>query len=82
MARRIPPSPPFGLPKAVMIHPLDNGRSVGQLLAQTQTSDVVDAHLVVSTVRLGQDIVTGDPDDLTILSTVLGRTSPTIHAWP
>jgi predicted nucleic acid-binding protein len=68
--------------KTILIHPLDDGRPVGQLLAQTRTSDVVDAHLVITAVRLGQDILTGDPDDLTRLSAVLGPASPTIHAWP
>ncbi len=27
-------------------------------------------------------ILTGDPDDLTTLSTVLGPVSPTVHTWP
>lgn len=68
--------------KAITIHPLDDGRSVGQLIAQTSTSDVVDAHLVITAVRLGHDILTGDPEDLTTLGTVLGPASPTVHAWP
>ena len=68
--------------KTITIHPLDDGRPVGQLLAQTQTTDVVDAHLVITAVRLGDDILTGDPDDLTTLSAALGPASPTIHTWP
>ena len=68
--------------KTITIHPLDDGRPVGQLLAQTTTSDVVDAHLVITAVRLGDDILTGDPDDLTTLSAVLGPASPAVHAWP
>ena len=68
--------------KTITIHSLDDGRSVGKLLAQTETSDVVDAHVVITAVRLGQDILTGDPDDLTTLSAVLGPASPTVHAWP
>lgn len=68
--------------KTITIHPLDDGRPVGQLLAQTRTSDVVDAHLVITAVRLGDDVLTGDPDDLTILSAVLGPASPTVHSWP
>ncbi len=68
--------------KTIMIHSLDDGRPVGQLLAQTRTSDVVDAHLVITAVRLGDDILTGDPDDLAILSAALGPASPTIHSWP
>lgn len=68
--------------KTITIHPLDDGRPVGLLLAQTKTPDVVDAHLVITAVRLGDDILTGDPDDLTTLSAALGPASPTIHAWP
>ncbi|MCP4962728.1 MAG: type II toxin-antitoxin system VapC family toxin [Actinomycetia bacterium] len=66
--------------KTITIHPLDDGRPVGRLLAQTGTSDVVDAHLVIAAVRLGHDILTGDPGDLATLSTVLGPASPTVHA--
>ncbi|MCP3938834.1 MAG: hypothetical protein GY708_26090, partial [Actinomycetia bacterium] len=68
--------------KAITIHPLDDGRSVGLLIAQTSTSDVVDAHLVITIVHLGHDILTGDAEDLTTLSTVLGPASPTVHASP
>ena len=68
--------------KTIVIHPLDDGRPVGQLLAQTNTSDVVDAHVVITAVRLGHDILTGDPDDLTTLSAVLGPAAPTVHSWP
>ncbi len=68
--------------KTITIHPLDDGRPVGQLLAQTGTSDVVDAHLVITALRLGHDILTGDPADLTTLMSVLGPASPTVHAWP
>jgi hypothetical protein len=68
--------------KTITLHPLDDGRPVGQLLAQTRTSDVVDAHLVITALRLGHDILTGDPDDLTKLSTALGPAAPTIHTWP
>ncbi len=68
--------------KTISIHPLDDGRPVGQLLAQTQTADVVDAHLVITALRLGDDILTGDPDDLATLSAVLGPATPAVHAWP
>ena len=68
--------------KTIVIHPLDDGRSVGHLLAQTKTSDVVDAHVVITALRLGHDIPTGDPGDLRTLSAVLGRAAPTIHSWP
>ncbi len=68
--------------KTITVHPLADGRPVGQLLAKTNTSDVVDAHLVITAVRLGHDILTGDPDDLTTLTSILGPASPTVHAWP
>jgi len=71
-----------GFLKTITIHPLDDGRAIGQLLAQSGTSDVVDAHLVITAVRLGRDILTGDPDDLTALASPLGPASPTVHAWP
>ena len=68
--------------KTITIHPLDDGRPVGQLLAQTNASDVVDAHLVICAVRLGHDILTGDPGDLAILTAVLGPAAPTVYSWP
>jgi predicted Zn-dependent protease len=68
--------------KTITVHPLDDGRSVGQLLARARTSDVVDAHLVIVAVRLGRDILTGDLDDLAKLAALLGPASPNLHAWP
>lgn len=68
--------------KTISVHPFDDGRSVGRLLGRTGTSDVVDAHLVICAIRLGQDILTGDPDDLTRLTAPLGPAAPTIHTWP
>lgn len=68
--------------KAVTIHPLDDGRALGQLLALGPTSDVVDAHLVMVAVRLNDSILTGDPDDLNPIAESLGSTGPTIHSWP
>jgi predicted Zn-dependent protease len=68
--------------KTITVHPLDDGRPVGQLLGQAGTSDVVDAHLVITALRLGHDILTGDPGDLTTLTAVLGPASPTVHPWP
>lgn len=68
--------------KTITIHPLDDGRPVGLLLAETRTSDVVDAHLVITAVRIGHDILTGDPADLTALSATLGPAAPTVHPWP
>jgi hypothetical protein len=68
--------------QTITIHPLDDGRPVGQLLAQTRTSDVVDAHLIITAVRLRDGVLTGDPDDLRALAEALGPAAPTIHTWP
>ena len=38
--------------------------SVGLLLAETATADIVDAHVAVCARRAKQAVVTGDPDDL------------------
>lgn len=65
----------------VTTHPLRNGRVVGELLAKAQTSDVVDAHLAVAAHQHGLSIVTGDPEDLTLLANLL-PSKPTVHAWP
>ena len=68
--------------KTVTVHSLDDGPSVGRLLAVSQSSDVVDGHLVHLALRLGDDILTGDPDDLTKLVAVLGPAGPRVHPWP
>lgn len=68
--------------KTITIHPLDDGRPVGQLIAQTRAADVVDAHLVLTAVRIGHDILTGDPNDLAALGATLGPAAPTVHSWP
>lgn len=67
---------------AITVHPFDDGRPVGRLLAQARTADVVDAHLVICAVQLGHDILTGDPDDIATLATVFGPAAPTVHTWP
>ena len=71
-----------GFLNAITVHSFDDGRPVGRLLAQTDTTDVVDAHLVLCAVRLGHDILTGDPDDIAALSAFLGPAAPTVHTWP
>ena len=68
--------------KRLRIHPFDNGIAVGRLLAETDTSDVVDAHLVLTAARLGDAVLTGDTDDLSLLASPLGPVAPTVHAWP
>ena len=68
--------------KTITIHPFEDGRPVGRLLAQTDASDVIDSHLVIIAVRLGHDILTGDPHDIATLTAVLGPAAPTVHTWP
>ena len=68
--------------KAITVHPFDDGRPIGLLLAQSMISDVVDAHLVVCAVRLGHDILTGDPGDIATLTAIFGPAAPVVHTWP
>lgn len=51
---------------------------VGALLARSSTTDVVDAHLALLASRTGAAVVTGDPDDLRLLSTSLRPRFPVI----
>ncbi|CAN5160418.1 hypothetical protein BH23ACT9_BH23ACT9_28060 [soil metagenome] len=67
--------------KGVEIHPLDDGRAVGSLLALSGGSDVTDAHVVLLAVSLTQRILTGDPDDLRALAAPLGRSRPDVLHW-
>jgi hypothetical protein len=66
----------------VTVHALDDGPSTGRLLALSGSPDVVDGHLVLLAVRLQDDILTGDVDDLTRLGAPLGPAAPRIHPWP
>lgn len=50
------------------IHPLDESVTIGRRLAETKTSDVVDAHLVIIAESLGTFILTGDPSDMSRLN--------------
>lgn len=68
--------------KSVEVHPLDDGPSVGRLLAAAGTADVVDAHLVLLATSLGEPVLTGDPDDLGRLAAALGPGAPTVRPWP
>lgn len=68
--------------KTVTVHSFDDGRAVGQILGHAETSDVVDAHLVVLAVRLNDAVLTGDPDDLNEIADCIGQAAPIIHPWP
>ena len=50
------------------IHPFDESVSVGLRLADSETSDVVDAHLTVVAEGLGTFILTTDHEDMTRLN--------------
>lgn len=58
----------------IEVRPLDEalGRAAGLLLAATGLSDVVDAGVVLLAAD-GDEIVTGDPDDLAALAAAWGR---------
>lgn len=68
--------------KSTEILPFDDGRFVGRLLAAAGGSDVVDAHVVAMALRFGDDVLTGDVDDLTTIAAPLGPSAPTVHPWP
>ena len=55
---------------------------VGELLRRSQTSDVVDAHLVALALRLLDSILTADTPDFSALTSHLGPRAPLIHHWP
>ncbi|MBK6670650.1 MAG: hypothetical protein KA129_04655 [Microthrixaceae bacterium] len=67
--------------KAITVHPFDDGRLVGHLLARSGTSDVVDAHLVVCASRIGHDILTSDAGDIAHLVAAFGPDAPAVHSW-
>ncbi len=46
----------------------EEARLVGLLLARAKDKDVVDAHVVVCALRLGQVVLSSDPDDLRSLA--------------
>jgi hypothetical protein len=55
--------------EGIEVHPLDDelGRRAGVLLKRAGTSDVIDAALVLLA-EDGDEIVTSDPDDITVLT--------------
>ena len=69
--------------RTVEVHAFDRADSgeVGELLARSGTGDVVDAHLVVVAVQLGDSIITSDARDFAALVNDLGAEAPRIHHW-
>ena len=51
----------------------EEARRIGILLASTSTTDVIDAHVAICGYRLGQTVLTSDPEDIT-------RLAPSIRA--
>ena len=66
----------------VVVHPFDDGASVGSMLARSQTTDVVGAHLVAVARRLVQPILTGDTADLEALTASLPDHRPRVLPGP
>ena len=58
-----------------MIEALDESgaRVVGQLLARSNTTDVVDASVVAGALRRGDAVVTSDQRDIETLASAVGR---------
>jgi hypothetical protein len=68
--------------RSVVVVAFDDGPEVGNLLARSGTSDVVDAHLVVVAVRRSEPILTGDMHDLESLVAALRDRRPNLLSWP
>jgi hypothetical protein len=68
--------------QSVVVVAFDDGPDVGNLLARSGTSDVVDAHLVVVAVRRSEPILTGDMHDLESLAAALRDRRPNLLSWP
>ena len=64
------------------VHPFDNGPEVGALLARSQTTDVVDAQLVILALRLADSILTGNVDDLGAIVATITSNRPIVYRWP
>ena len=67
---------------SLSLHPLDDGRAIGRLLAVTGTSDVVDAHLALLAAETGEHIVSADHDDLRPLLVAAGVDPIALRPWP
>jgi len=65
------------------IHPFDraDAGAVGEILSNSGTADVVDAHLVVLAIQMGDGIITSDAQDFAVLVSHLGSDAPEILHW-
>ena len=57
----------------------DEAHEVGTLLGEAESSDVVDAHVVVVAARMGASVLTGDDADLSLLANHADRDVPIIR---
>lgn len=67
---------------AIAVHPLDDGRTIGGILARSGTAGVVDAHLVSVAIRIGEPILTADVGDIGRVAAALPDLQPRVHPWP
>lgn len=68
--------------KGLRVHPFEDGRTIGRLLARSMTSDPIDAHLVWLGTKLREPVLTGDRNDLVRVGLPLGPAAPEILSWP
>lgn len=54
---------------------------VGEILRASDTSDVVDAHVLACAVERGESIITADSRDFSLLTAALGSGAPAIREW-
>ena len=66
--------------RSITVHPFDDGRSVGLLLARPVSADAIDALLMVLAARLGHDDVL--PRDCGDRAAASGPLAPTVYGWP
>jgi hypothetical protein len=58
----------------------DHARTVGRVLRDTGSSDIVDGSVVVMAQRLAEEVLTSDPDDLGPIAAALGRPRVPVHS--
>lgn len=58
----------------------DHARTVGRVLSDTGSSDIVDGSVVVMAQRRAEEVLTSDLDDLGPIATALGRPLVLIHS--
>ena len=59
----------------------NESHDVGSLLERTGTSDVVDAHVVLTAANLSAIVLTSDPEDLRVVSDAFPRPIKVVSSW-